>query len=205
MGMMKRILIVALFTGCVAEDPGREMIEPPPEQPLPPTPLSVDIDWDHTIDSGGDFDVKEVSVKPISFGGGKAVVQLSLRGYVTGISGQTMKLQINHGTGSWEYAGLKSSDYTSGSCGSWQMGQNLLFGHTCTAPGQSDVADTTTWSYHTAELFEIDGTPEAYSYTGAFHIRILDGAREIQCRELELKVTRNELDAGSSFSNGPCS
>jgi len=206
--MLTRILIAASLVGCVAADPD-ELADQPPEQPEPqpePVPMKVSIDWDKTVDSGGGFDVNEIAVRHFSMiEGGRAVVQLVLSGSVTARGGATMKVRINRGTGSWEYGGMSSADYESGSCGGGPMSNDTLSGHICTAPaGAPTVAQTTTWQYSMAELLDIDGTADAYSYSAPFHIQIFDGASEIECRDLLLEVSRSELGAGASFDNGPC-
>jgi hypothetical protein len=100
---------------------------------------------------------------------------------------------------------MSSADFESGSCGAWQMSHDLLNGHICTAPGSATTAQTASWDYSMAETFEISGTRDAYSYSGAFRIQIFDGVREIECRELQLDINRTELGTGSSFDNAPCS
>lgn len=207
--MLMRILVAASLVGCATEEPVDQTPEQPqPEQPgspTPPVPMSVDIDWSKTVDSGGGFDVTEIAALPLSFGGGKAVLQLKLSGSVTAPGGSAMKLRINNGTGWWEYGGLKSADYESASCASWQASTDLLDALICTAPDASTTSQAATWSYSMAETFDISGTPVAYSYSGAFHIEVFDGDKRIQCRDLVLDVTRNtELGGGSSFSNAPC-
>lgn len=206
--MITRILIAASLVGCAAEEPGVDEMQEQPqpeEQPEPPAPMSVSIDWGKSIESGGGLDVTEVAVMPLSYGGGQAVLQLKLSGSVTAPGGTAMKLRINNGTGWWEYGGLKSKDFESASCGSWQASSDLLHGLICTAPGSATSSQTTTWSYSMAEKFEIEGTPDAYSYSGAFHVEIFDITDRIECRDLQLDVSRSdELGGGSSFENGPC-
>jgi hypothetical protein len=201
--MLLRIMIAASLVGCVAEE-GPEVApmeeEPQVEDPKPPDPMSVAVDW-----SGDGVDVDEIAALPLTYGGGQAVLQLKISGSVTSPGGHALKLRINHGTGWWEYGGMKSADYDAASCGSWQASNDLLNRLICTAPGASTTSATTTWSFSMAEKFDIDGMPDAYTYSGAFHIELFDNDRVIACRDLELDVTRNaELGGGSSFSNGPC-
>jgi hypothetical protein len=206
--MISRILVAAALVSCVAEDPDELPEQPQPEQPQPDEPIQmkVSVDWSKTVESGGGFDVTEIAANlftPIE--GGRAVIRLDLSGSVTGRGGTSMKVRINRGTGSWQYAGMSSADYESGACGTWQMSRDSLNGHICTAPpGAPTLAQTATWRYSMAELFDITGTVESYSYTAPFYIQIFDDAREIECRELILDISRSQLGAGSSFDNRPC-
>jgi hypothetical protein len=208
--MLLRIVMAASLVGCVAEEPDdmapQEESQPEePASPTPPAPMSIDVDWNHAIESGGGVDVDEIAALPLTYGGGKAVVQLKISGTVSAPGGHAMKLRINNGTGSWEYGGMKSADYDAASCGSWAASNDLLHGLICTAPGASSTSQATPWSYSMAETFEISGIPTAYTYSGGFHIEVFDNDRRIACRDIELDVTRNdELGGGSSFSNGFC-
>ena len=211
--MLTRILLATSLVGavgCVAADPDEVPDQPSPDQPQPdpdtPVPMTVAVDWHRTIESGGGFDVTEIAAQlftPIE--GGGVVIKLDLRGSVTARGGASMKVRINRGTGSWEFGGMSSAEFEAGSCGAWQMSDDFLHGHICTAPaGAATTAQTTTWNYSMAEHFVISGTAQSYSYTAPFYIQIFDDSREIECRELVLEVSRSELGAGSSFDNGPC-